>query len=205
VFIYCADDEGHQSGRITADARPDISSSIRFFQLRTIRDHGSICDRERPLFCSGEFKRFFNSLPGRHMVQDAALLLRSLVDRGAGRNAPDSGKMNAVAGGWIIRSTRRRSEILVSRGDSFMATMHIIPRRFGQHLRDPGISPGAAILVDFMSHTYSRTSIFLTSSRRVLRRRTCSSCTDYASARRTNDMDVSGEDLFRLTSKNHPK
>jgi UDP-N-acetylmuramate--alanine ligase len=105
-----------------------------------------------------------------------------------------------------FEGTRRRCEVLgCARGILFMDDYAHHPTAIRETLK--GIRefyPDRRIVVDFMSHTYSRTKALLTdfgesfeAADRVILHRI------YSSAREVNRGNVSGRDLFDEVSKHH--
>ncbi len=209
ALIYCADDAGASEAaeRIRAN-RDDVR--LVPYGLTVDGDFG-LTDLEK---ADGETRFKINRfpsvkmkllVPGTHNVLNAAAAiavacqLLDIEDRGR-----DSGELisEALAG---FRGTKRRSEILGSSDDI------IFMDDYGHHpaaikttlhgLRD--FYPKRRIIVDFMSHTYSRTEALLDDFSKSF------DAADvvilhkiYASAREKQGT-VRGQDLYEQTKKNH--
>ncbi len=210
-LIYCVDDPGaREVARRALEARPDLSAvpygrsadgafriveegiepGMSFFRLAGI---------------SPAFKL---RVPGRHNVLNAVAAIALAVHLAEKeRGAVTADDMAGIAAGVeAFAGSRRRSEIIGEAGGVLFFD------DYGHHptairstlsgLRE--FYPGRRIVVDFMSHTYSRTGALIGEF--------ASSFSDadvvilhkiYASARERSG-SVSGEDLFRLTAERHP-
>jgi UDP-N-acetylmuramate--alanine ligase len=151
---------------------------------------------------------FLLHIPGTHNVLNAAaaLALCSILwHRERGATPPDFAA--AAAALAAFRGSRRRCEVVGDAGGvlviddyahhptALRTTLEGIRRFY----------PGRRILVDFMSHTYSRTRALLgefgasfAAADVVLLHRI------YASAREKNESGISGRDLYDETSRRHP-
>ena len=209
-LIYCADDPGaaEAAAKIKAER-----SDLRMFP------YGFTAEGDFKITglvqCSGEQRfsinkfgnrEFIIKVPGRHNVLNstaaAALIQMMLDDEG------DSGDAaSGIAEGLIrFRGTKRRSELVGESGGI------VIMDDYGHHpaaikttiagLRK--FYPDRRIVVDFMSHTYSRTealiddfsSSFKAADVVILHK-------IYASAREAAG-SISGRDLFNRVSERHP-
>ncbi|MBN1523518.1 MAG: UDP-N-acetylmuramate--L-alanine ligase [Spirochaetales bacterium] len=211
VLIYCADDPGAAALKEKlAAVRGDIACIPYGFTAEgayritsTSRDEGiqtfSIAGMKEP-FCV--------SLPGMHMILDAvaAIAVSRTIALDDGKKMSDE-QMRIMAKALCqFRSTKRRSEIIgEAQGILFMDDYAHHPSAIAATLaglRD--FYPSKRIIVDFMSHTYSRTHYLL--------KEFSSSFPDadmvilhkiYASAREKKGSEISGEDLFFETKKHH--
>lgn len=210
TLIFCADDDGASTAahRIH-EQRPDLeliaygrSGSGPF---RVIREEQG---RGRTRFgLAGASPSFELKVPGEHNVLNAAAAL-ALCFHLWGQERPDQPPDWQAAARALssFAGSRRRSEIVGEAGGVlFMDDYAHHPTAIEKTLA--GIRrfhPDRRIVVDFMSHTYSRTHALLTEFGR------CFGSADsivlhriYASARETNEGGVSGQDLYREVSKNH--
>ncbi len=210
-LIYCADDPGAvEAAKLVFQSRPDLvftaygEKATGEFGLRIkgIRD-------ERLTFSlkgfAGEFRL---RVPGHHNVRNAAgavALAVSLVREEKGElSVNDLGLIRE--GIERFAGSKRRAEI-IGEADGVL-----VIDDYGHHptaikttiagLRE--FYPGRRIVVDFMSHTYSRTKALLGEFASSLRG------ADeiilhkiYASAREENDGTVDGETLFQATKAKH--
>lgn len=210
-LIYCADDPGAvEAARLVFQSRPDLvftgygEKALGDFGLRI---HG--IRHERLVFSlkgfAGEFKL---RVPGHHNARNAAgaiALAVSLVRREKGElTVTDLGAIREAIEAFT--GSKRRAEI-VGEADGVL-----VMDDYGHHptairttiagLRE--FYPGRRLVVDFMSHTYSRTSALLGEFAASLRG------ADeiilhkiYASAREEYDGSVNGETLFAATKSKH--
>ncbi len=212
ALIHCADDPGvgEVVSRLRA-RRPDIryipygSAAAGPWRVTNLR-----CEPGASFFrLSGFSHEFVLRLPGRHMVLNAAAALALTADlaadagRALGPAELDRVK-EALAG---FTGTRRRSEILGEAGGVlFMDDYAHHPTAIRLTLEGlKRFYPDRRLVVDFMSHTYSRTAALLedfassfTAADHVILHKI------YASARETFDGTVSGETLFERTRSRHP-
>ena len=158
---------------------------------------------------AGMEARFSLKIPGAHNVLNAAAaigLCARLWASARGDGAPID--LDAVSRALAsFTGSRRRSEIVGEAGGV------LVMDDYGHHptaiqktlegLRR--FHPGRRLVVDFMSHTYSRTQALLREFG------TCFAAADvvilhriYASARERNDAGITGRDLFREVSRHHP-
>jgi UDP-N-acetylmuramate--alanine ligase len=209
-LIYCADDAGAaKAAREISDERPDI--------LRT--PYGEAAEGDYRLLAyralSGEARfslagfsgEFMLHVPGRHLALDAtaALALAFSIlrkDRGGKARAFSPGAVELGAAREALArfaGSKRRSEILgEAEGILFMDDYGHHPTAVRETIR--GIKefwPERRLVVDFMSHTFSRTKALFGAF---------AACLDeadavvmhgiYASAREKPDPSVSGRTLF---------
>ncbi len=149
---------------------------------------------------------FVLRVPGRHNAFNAtaAIALASCIAEKAGQEKPDPRMLKDSLESF--NGTRRRCEVVgCARGILFMDDYAHHPTAVRETLK--GIKefyPERRIVVDFMSHTYSRTKALLAdfgvsfeAADRVILHRI------YSSAREINSGDVSGRDLFEEVSRHH--
>jgi UDP-N-acetylmuramate--alanine ligase len=210
TLAFCADDAGAvEAARRTAVRRKDVrllpygrGAGGAFRIVGESGGSGRSCFR-----LDGFDATFTLRVPGSHNVLNAAAALAvcSLLwkeERG-------SSVMELAAAARALEAftgSRRRSEIV---GE---AAGILVMDDYGHHptairktlegIRD--FHPDRRLVVDFMSHTYSRTEALLPEFAK------CFSAADvvilhkiYASAREKNEGGVTGRDLFREVSKNH--
>jgi UDP-N-acetylmuramate--alanine ligase len=159
---------------------------------------------------SGVEEELLLEYPGIHSVYNAtaALALSCGILETAGRElTADLGRamVRALA---EFRGSRRRSEILGTAGGVlFIDDYGHHPTEISSTLEGfRNFYPQRRIVVDFMSHTYSRTRALLKEFA------TCFQAADlvvlhriYASARETSDDSVNGRTLFQEVSRHHPQ
>lgn len=213
VLLYCADDAGARAvaGRMER-RRPDVrlipygSAADGRFRVGEIAQGDGATTFRLAGWREGEFTL---RVPGRHTVLDAAgaaALCVLLIEAEEGRGV-SLDEWEAIAEGLeAFRGSRRRSEIVGEAGGILLMD------DYGHHptairttlegLR--AFYPGRRIIVDFMSHTYSRTAALLDEFS------TAFSSADlvilhkiYASAREHSGA-VTGRDLYEATLRNHP-
>ncbi|MBI9102962.1 MAG: UDP-N-acetylmuramate--L-alanine ligase [Spirochaetales bacterium] len=164
-LIYCADEEGaSEAARKTEHMRPDVF----------LIPYGINCDGpfrivntkllpgENRFSLAGWEAEFSLRVPGKHTVLNAAAAL-ALVSRLAGfsEGIPDRIQVEALKQGIAsFAGSRRRSEILgESRGILFMDDYAHHPSAIITTLKGlKEFYPDRRLVVDFMSHTYSRTA-----------------------------------------------
>ena len=209
-LIYCADDAGAvEAISLAAAKRPDLllvpygRAAAGPYRLLSYK-----AGEGRALFRLAGFDRDFElRVPGEHLALDAcaalALSFAILRDwRGSARLEEAVGPADLEAAAAALASfagSKRRSEILGEAGGVlFMDDYGHHPTAIRDTIR--GIKafwPGRRLVVDFMSHTYSRTKALFPEF---------ASCLDeadaavlhkiYASAREAPDPEVSGRGLF---------
>jgi UDP-N-acetylmuramate--alanine ligase len=147
--------------------------------------------------------------PGIHTVYNAtaALAVGSCILEAEGRELTSELGRSAAEVLADFRGSRRRSEILGTAGGVlFLDDYGHHPTEISSTLEGlRSFYPERRIIVDFMSHTYSRTRALLGEFG------TCFKAADlvilhriYASARETKDAGVDGRTLFREVKKHHP-
>lgn len=212
-LIYCADDAGAVG---VADDLRTRRGDVSFIPYGTHADgRFRISEIEQGEGVSRFRLQGWNELelelrvPGHHVVLDAAgavAVCVMLLEEENGR-PPAAADWQAIGEGLReFKGSRRRSEIVGEAGGILLMD------DYGHHptairttlegLRS--FYPGRRIIVDFMSHTYSRTkallpdfaSAFGAADTVILHK-------IYASAREQSG-SVSGRDLFEATARNHP-
>jgi UDP-N-acetylmuramate--alanine ligase len=211
-LIYCADDPGAcEAAKMIFSSRPDIIFTAYgekaigdyHLEIKGVRD-------ERLVFSlkgfTGDFKL---RVPGHHNAKNAAgaiALAISLLkeDRETPVSFTDIGKIREAL--ETFTGSRRRSEIVGEAGGV------LVIDDYGHHPTAVSTTlaglkefyPGKRLVVDFMSHTYSRTAALLpefaasfTSADEVILHKI------YASAREQYDGTVSGKTLYDATKSKH--
>jgi UDP-N-acetylmuramate--alanine ligase len=212
ALIYCADDPGAAAvARGLAGRRRDLTlvpygtSAEGRFRIIEIAQGAGFNRFQLDGWPATDFEI---RLPGRHLVLDAAAavaLCVLLLETERGR-APASEEIAAIGEGLRgFKGSRRRSEIVGEVGGVlFMDDYGHHPTAIKTTLEGlRTFYPGRRIVVDFMSHTYSRTkallgefaTAFAAADEVILHK-------IYASARELTG-SVSGRDLFEATAKNH--
>jgi UDP-N-acetylmuramate--alanine ligase len=212
IVIYCADDQGASAvAERIARRRPDLSlipygrTASGDFRLTSI-EMGQGATR----FTLTGWKRAFSlKVPGEHTALNSAAafaLCRELWRTERGGAEPDLDAVDAAFASYT--GSRRRSEIVGEAGGIlFLDDYAHHPTAVEKTLSGfRSFYPGRRIVVDFMSHTYSRTKALLGGFGR------CFSAADevilhkiYASARESGAGSVKGRDLFAEVAKNHPR
>ncbi len=212
-LIYCADDPGAcEAARMVFPSRPDLvytAYGVKACGDYQVRIKG--VKNERLVFTlkgfTGEFKL---PVPGEHNARNAAAavaLCASLL-REAGRpvDINSTGKMREAL--EQFRGSKRRTELLgEAAGVLFIDDYGHHPTAIKTTLSGlKQFYPGRRIVVDFMSHTYTRTAALLDGFAR------CFSSADevilhkiYASARETYSGDVTGQKLYEAVRKRHKR
>ena len=213
--IYCADDKGAcETVALAREKRPDIVALPYGEKAQSVGGgeftvkFGAVAN-ERNCFTLGLFAEkgeFALSMPGRHEVLDAAaavaLVCRLLVTYG--KNPLDYYE-NIKAGLLKFSGGKRRSEI-VGRFTNKNGADVIVLDDYGHHPTAVKTTlegyrefyKGRKIIIDFMSHTYSRTQALLNEFAR------CFTAADevilhkiYSSARENPaDFDITGRTLY---------
>ncbi len=212
ILIYCGDDPGARetAGRILARRRDLEAIPYGRGAAGAYRVVDEEMQPGRTRFrLEGSPTRFILQLPGEHNVLNAAAALALCgqlwkTERGGG-GADMEGAARALA---AFAGSRRRSEIVGEAGGVlFMDDYAHHPTAIEKTLA--GIRrfhPNRRLIVDFMSHTYSRTQALLPEFGR------CFGPADevvlhriYASARETNERGITGQDLYREVARNHAR
>lgn len=210
-LIYCADDPGAcEAAKMIFASRPDLVFTA--YGEKAVGDYRvSIkgVKNERLVFClkgfSGEFRL---RVPGRHNARNAAgaiaLAISLLKNEKETITFTDVGKIRESLENFT--GSRRRSEII---GE---AAGVLVIDDYGHHptavattlagLRE--FYPGRRLVVDFMSHTYTRTAALLKEFSTAFK------AADevilhkiYASAREQYDGTVTGGTLFEAVKQKH--
>lgn len=211
TVIFCADDAGAaRLAQVLASERPDLQlggygtqAEGRFRIVKQWRQPG------QNLFqLDGFFAEFALTVPGDHNVLNAAgalaLCIHLLEKRG--RTVDSTVLQAAVHALNGFRGSRRRSQkVGEARGVLVMDDYGHHPTAIATTLRGlKDFHPDRRLVVDFMSHTYSRTKSLLTefassfeAADEVILHKI------YASARETADPKVSGRTLFEETCRFH--
>lgn len=210
-LIYCADDPGAcEAAKMIFSSRPDLvftaygEKATGDYRLKVHGVKNGVLSFSLKGF-GGEFRL---RVPGRHNAKNAAgaiALAASLMKEDRGKvTFTDVGKIRAALESF--RGSKRRSEIVGEEGGV------LVIDDYGHHPTAiattlAGIKefyPGRRLVVDFMSHTYSRTQALLGqfaksfgSADEVLLHKI------YASAREQYDGSVTGQTLFEETKKRH--
>ncbi|MBQ1949134.1 MAG: UDP-N-acetylmuramate--L-alanine ligase [Treponema sp.] len=214
--IYCADDAGSvETAGIAGRKRPDLkmipygekASGDYHLEFKSVKN-------ERNSFSLSLFKGDLSlKVPGKHEVRDAAAAVALACEllRTDGKN-PSEFEKNIRAGLLNFSGGKRRSEIVGSVRTK-NGTSAIIIDDYGHHPTAVRTTLAGfrefysrrRIIVDFMSHTYSRTQALLaefagsfSSADTVILHKI------YSSARENPaDFNITGETLFEETKKNH--
>lgn len=206
TLIFCADDEGavETAGRILA-RRPDIRTIEYGFsargRFRILRYETG--DGESRFRMEGSGETFVLKVPGRHLVLDAAGAL-ALVSEISGDAADWRIMRDALA---AFSGSSRRSELVGEAGGI------LVMDDYGHHptaiaatiagIRE--FHPGRRLVVDFMSHTYSRTAALLREFVASLDGADCVVLHRiYASAREEPVPGLDGRTLFDLLRARRP-
>jgi UDP-N-acetylmuramate--alanine ligase len=210
TVVYCADDRGAVQ---TVDSVRATRGDLQFLPYGfTVTGDGGVSE---PRVDSGT-QHFFVTLdgrqtawtlpvPGRHMVADAAGAVRALAALVGTPHAADLAQWQRGVASFA--GTRRRSEILgEEQGILVMDDYAHHPRAISTTLEGyRAFWPGRRLVVDFMSHTYSRTAALLDDFAAAFSAAAVVFLNDiYASARETDRRGVSGEALAGAVSKHHP-
>jgi len=213
-LIYCADDPGAgEAASLAAAERPDIAlipygrSAAGAFRLVSYQ-----AGEGRALFRLAGFDMDFElRVPGSHLALDACAalalaftLLHEERDSSSLESAVGTADLAAASAALAaFAGSKRRSEILGTAGGIlFMDDYGHHPTAIRETIR--GIKafwPGRRLVVDFMSHTYSRTKALFNEF---------AACLDeadfailhriYASAREAPDASVSGRGLYEAAA-----
>jgi UDP-N-acetylmuramate--alanine ligase len=205
-LIYCADEPGaSRAAAEIASERPDLmltpygekaAGAYRLSGYRTLSG-------EARFRLSGFDRDFVLHVPGRHLALDAAAALAldlSILREARGSEAIGPSDLDAAVSALSAFSgSKRRSELLGEAGGVlFMDDYGHHPTAVRETIR--GIKefwPERRLVVDFMSHTYSRTKALFSEF---------ASCLDdadavvmhgiYASAREKPDPEITGRALY---------
>ncbi len=210
-LVYCADEPGASSAAAGILSRRKDVEAVPYG--RTAAGPFQIVDESTGDGCSGFAlsgwpQRFTLKIPGAHSVLDAAgaLALCSLLWAKEHAGTADMDLPAAAAALAEFSGSRRRSEIVgAAAGILFMDDYGHHPTAIATTLEGlRRFYPKRRLIVDFMSHTYSRTRSLLAEFG------TCFSHADmvvlhriYASAREPNEGGITGRDLFNEVSRHH--
>ncbi len=219
ALVYCADDPGAvEVAALAAAKRVDLFPVPYGFTAEgPWRIEGYRVADERAYFLLAAFDgEFALRVPGRHLALDAcaavalAALVRADLDGLPAAEAPAAARIRLPALRSALESfsgSRRRSEFLGEAGGVvFMDDYAHHPTAIRTTLRGlKEFYPARRLVVDFMSHTYSRTKALLEEFAESL------ADADvvwlhriYASARETPDGTVDGRTLYQRTAALRP-
>lgn len=217
ICIYCADDDGAAE---TVDIARASRGDIKFIPYGTnAGGEYSLkfgeCAAEKNNFSVGFLGEAFLRVPGRHEVMDAcaAAALCSELLKACGKNPADGGYVERIKRGLEKFSGGRRRSELVARRKNLHGDDIIFVDDYGHHptairttlagFRE--FYSGRKIIVDFMSHTYTRTAALLeefassfAAADTVIINRIYGSARENAAA-----ASVTGETLCERTKKYH--
>ncbi|MDA8424498.1 MAG: UDP-N-acetylmuramate--L-alanine ligase [Treponema sp.] len=165
-LIYCADDPGAvRAAEAVGRERPDLK--LTAYGRRAEGPYRLLSydiDDGEAVFRLGGFDRGFTlRVPGEHLALDAAaaLALAFSILRSERGRSPDAGEVAAATGALsAFAGSKRRSELLGEAGGVlFMDDYGHHPTAIRETLRGvKAFWPRRRLVVDFMSHTYSRTA-----------------------------------------------
>jgi UDP-N-acetylmuramate--alanine ligase len=217
-LIYCADDEGaSNAARDILAERPDLvaipygESAEGPYRL----DGYEAGEGEARFHLAGIDGDFRLRVPGRHIALDAtaalvlafSILRKEKLGRGL-PPLPDEAELAAARSAISsFAGSKRRSEILGEAGGVlFMDDYGHHPTAIRETIR--GVKefwPDRRLIVDFMSHTYSRTkALFLDFAASLDQAEVLVLHGIYASAREKADPSVTGRKLFEETRRRRP-
>jgi len=219
TLIFCADDPGATEAavQILRD-RPDIwaipygttaEGPYRVYDLQIVK--GSTRFR-----LDGFPLAFEVHVPGEHTVLNAAAAValvctireQLLQEAGEGDSCADAIEEDLVEGVAQFRGSKRRSEILGEAGGILVVDDYAHhPTAIRKTLSGfRSFYPHRRLVVDFMSHTYSRTKALLEEFGRSFEAADSVILHKiYPSAREANDGSVSGRDLYKAVQRHHPE
>ncbi len=216
-LIYCADDAGAaEAASLAAARRPDIrllpygEGALGDYRIRF-----GTAEAGRQCFHLAGFgeRPFYLHVPGRHLVLNAAAAIALSVEllREAGENpgADPSRLAEDISRGLAaFRGGKRRSELVGRRGslvilDDYAHHPTAIRTTLAGYR---SFYPNCRLVVDFMSHTYTRTAALLeefaasfAAADEVVLHKIYGSAREDASASR-----VDGASLYRAACRHHP-
>jgi len=211
--IYCADDPGAcEVVRRMREKRPDID--FRPYGLRAEGEWKITSIFRNPgatVFSLGKFSSSFTlKVPGSHNVLNAAAALavvNVILEEESVKAGPDI-EERMRKGLAAFSGSRRRSEVIGRAGDVlFIDDYGHHPTEIQKTLKGmKDFYPGMRIIVDFMSHTYTRTKALLREFSESFSPADCVILHRiYGSARETEQGSVTGETLFREVKEKHPQ
>ena len=210
-LIYCADDPGAcEAAKMIFSSRPDLIFTA--YGEKAIGDYHLVpkgVKNERLVFSlqgfSGDFRL---RIPGRHNARNAAgaiaLVASLLRNERKSVTITDMGHIRKALESY--GGSKRRCEIIgEAKGVLFIDDYGHHPTAVATTLAGlKEFYPGRRLIVDFMSHTYSRTAALLkefagafSSADAVVLHKI------YPSAREQYDGTVSGKTLFEATKQRH--
>lgn len=216
-LIYCADDKGAcEAAKIASEKRKDIilvpygENASGDYRI----SFGKVGNEKNPfsvkLFEKPEKNVFYLKMPGRHEVLDAvaAVALCSEILKTFGKNPSDYYE-NIKKGLFGFSGGKRRSEIV---GNAAFGNSDVIfiddyahhPTAIKTTLEGfRSFYSGRKIIVDFMSHTYSRTEALLDEFSKSFYSADCVILHKIYSSARENpsDFKITGRTLFEETKK----
>ncbi len=211
TLLYCADDDGaSELAKKLNSIRPDVQLIQYGFSAKGRYKISEYSAGEGSTFfqLSGFTERFEIHIPGKHTVLNAAaaIAVNMHILEKAGNTEPEQIQQEITNALKSFRGSKRRSEIIRTDDDiihiddyahhptAIRTTLAGI-REYYQNNR---------IIVDFMSHTYSRTMNLLSDFAKAF------SASDililnkiYSSAREEKPENFSGENLFKEVKKYH--
>lgn len=208
--IYCADDNGCLELIKKAQIqRSDLTyigyglKAVGEYKISSVKNREGINSFRLDLFDED----FTLQVPGHHTVLDAAGSVAVAVSLLKKEGINPETKIKEIRSGLMkFRGTKRRSEIVGKKNDVlFIDDYGHHPTAIATTLKGyKDFYPNRRIIVDFMSHTYTRTAQLLEEFAKSF------SSADivilnkiYASAREGYSGNVTGETLYMETCKNH--
>ncbi len=209
--VYCADDpgaketvEGYVAQRTDVTAVPYGFEAAGDYRLEALASEDGV----QRFSLSGYRQTFSLPYPGIHSLRNAAgamALLGSILGRSASQMDEDFGADMAKALAGFSGTTRRNEIVADIGGVRIIDDYAHHPTAIRTTLAGFRTFYGSRrLIVDFMSHTYSRTSALLDEFARAFADADILILNEiYASAREHNDSGVSGESLFRKAQEHH--
>ncbi len=210
LLVYCADETGAAAlASALRQKRPDLNLvpyGVRAEGAFRVVDRGFASGESR-FRLAGFSSGFALRVPGTHNVLNAAGAC-ALVFSLAGRIVSDGDLESVRAALAAFRGSKRRSQVVGEAGGV------LVLDDYGHHptaveLTLQGLKdfyPDRRLVVDFMSHTYSRTKTLLDEFAHAF------SAADevvlhkiYASARETDTLGIDGRTLYGATALVHPR
>ncbi len=217
-LIYCADDKGAvETAEIVAEKRSDIElipygeKAEGDYKLKIEN-----LENGHQFFSLNVFnEKLALRFPGEHMIRNACAacalsieLLKSQKGRALSEEEKQSVYEKLKAGLLAFRGAKRRSEIVAEKNNILIMDDYAHhPTAIAATLEGlKKFYPEKRLVVDFMSHTYTRTAALLDkfaqsfgAADEVILHKI------YPSAREKYDGTVSGRTLYEQTKLNHPK
>lgn len=210
-LIYCADDPGCCELRdVICRKRPDIvlipygKNAAGDFRITS----NTVTDGSNAFTVAGFDKTFVLHIPGRHIALDAAAALAMTVCiLKSWKGGVSSDDISRIASGFeSFCGSKRRSEIVgKAKGILFMDDYGHHPTAIKLTLEGiRNFYPGRRLIVDFMSHTYSRTEGLLDEFASCLGAADEVILNDiYASAREKNNGGDLDQRLYKAVCAHH--